>query len=57
MAVCLQTADHRLDSGPSPGLLLDGAEDAAVLAGDVDAERFGYLVAAVALIGIDALDL
>ena len=42
MAVCLHMADHRLDGGPSPELLLDGAEDSALPAEDEDAERLGY---------------
>ena len=57
MALGLHVADHGLDGGAASQFALDGAEDAALLAGDEDAARVGRIVAAVSLVDIGALDL
>jgi hypothetical protein len=49
-------ADHGLDSGTTSELAFDGAEHAALLAGDEDAVRIGRVMTAVALVDIGALD-
>jgi len=53
----LEVADHGLDSGSTSQFALDGAEDAAFLAGDQDAAWILRIVSAVPLIDIGPLDL
>ena len=57
MAFGLHVADHGLDGGAASQFAFDGAEDAALLAGDEDAARIWRVVAAVSLVDIGALDL
>src|SRR5204863_6696577 len=57
VAVGFHVSDHSFDGGAAPQLALDGAEDAALLAGEEDAARIGRIVAAVSLVDIGALDL
>ncbi|KRR01952.1 hypothetical protein CQ10_41300 [Bradyrhizobium valentinum] len=52
--VVLEMADHRLDSGTTPHLAVDGFGDAANLAADPDLEPVGIVVAAIALVALDA---
>ena len=52
MAFLLHVADERLDGGSAAQLSFDGAEDAALLAGDEHPARMRRLVSAVSLIGI-----
>ena len=47
-------ADHRLDGGATPHLATDGFGDTANLAADPDLEPVGIVVAAVALVAVDA---
>ena len=56
MAIRLYVADRRLDGGWAPKYLFDLAVDAALLAGEEDSERLRRVVAAVALVGVDAFD-
>ena len=53
----LEVTDHRLDRGAALHLAADGLGDAADLAGDPDPESVGIVVAAIALVDVDALDL
>ena len=57
MACGLHVSDHRLDGRAAPELALDLAVYTTLLAGEVDPERSGRVVAAVALVGVDPLDL
>lgn len=57
VAVGLEVADDGLDAGASLELALDDAKDAAFLAGAVDPQRFGRVVAAIPLVDVDAPDL
>jgi hypothetical protein len=57
MALSFHMADHGLDSGTASQFALDGAEHAALLAGDEDAVSVRRVVAAVSLVDISALDL
>src|SRR4051812_48501820 len=52
--VVLEMADHRLDGGATPHLAADGFGDAANLAADPDLEPVGIVVAAIALVAVDA---
>ena len=52
MAFGLHVADHGLDGGAAAQFALDGAEHAALLAGDEDAVWVGGVVAAVSLVDI-----
>jgi hypothetical protein len=52
--VVLEMADHRLDGGATPHLAADGFGDTANLAADPDLEPVGIVVAAVALVAVDA---
>ena len=52
--VVLEMADHRLDGGATPHLAADGFGDAANLAADPDLDPVGIVVAAVALVAVDA---
>ena len=52
--VVLEMADHRLDGGTTPHLAADGFGDAANLAADPDLEPVGIVVAAIALVAVDA---
>ncbi len=49
--------DHGLDGGSAPQLLLDLTKDAALLAGAIDAQGLGRVVADIALVDIGPLDL
>ena len=53
--VVLEMADHGLDGRPAPHLAADGFGDAADLAGDPDPEPVGIVVAAIALVTMDAV--
>ena len=53
----LEVTDHRLDRGAALHLAADGLGDAADLAGDPDPESVGIVVAAIALVDVDALNL
>lgn len=57
MAIGLEVSDDGLDGGAAPEFLFDLAMDAAPLAGTVDPERIGRLVALIALVDVDAADL
>ena len=57
MAVGLEVTDNGLDSPAATEFPLDGAEDAALLARAEHAERLGRIVAALAFVDVDALDL
>ena len=50
-------ADDGFDSGPAPQLLLDLAVGAAPLAGAVDAQGLGRVVADIAVVNVGLLDL
>jgi len=50
-------ADDGFDGGPTPEFLLDLAVDTALLPGAIDPVRLRRVVAAVALVDLDALDL
>lgn len=52
----LHVSDDGLDGGTAAQLALDGAEDAALLAGDEDAAGILRFVAAASLIDINPLD-
>src|SRR5277367_755029 len=52
--VVLEMADHGLDGGPTPHLAADGFGDTADLAADPDLESIGIVVAAIALVAVDA---
>lgn len=52
--VVLEMADHRLDGGATPHLATDRFGDTANLAADPDLEPVGIVVAAVALVAVDA---
>src|SRR3954464_5499983 len=52
--VVLEMADHRLDVGAMPHLAADGFGDTANLAADPDLEPVGIVVAAIALVAVDA---
>ena len=52
--VILEMADHRLDSGATPHLAADDLGDPAGLAADPDLEPIGIVVAAIALVAVDA---
>jgi hypothetical protein len=52
----LQVSDDGLNGGAAPQLALDDAEDAALLAGDVDTAGILRVVAAVSLVDIGPLD-
>ena len=56
MTLGLHMADHRLNGRAASQLALDGAEHAALLAGDKDAVWIRRIVAAVSLVDIGALD-
>ena len=47
-------ADHGLDGGATPHLAADGFGDTANLAADPDLEAVGIVVAAIALVAVDA---
>jgi hypothetical protein len=55
--LCLDVADHRFDGGPPPHLLADRPSDPAHLAGDPDPELVRIVVAPIALVDMDPLDL
>lgn len=57
MAFLLQVADEGFDGGSAAELALDGAEDAAFLAGDEDAPRLRCVMSTVSLVDVDPLDL
>jgi len=57
MAFGLHVSDHGLDGGTASQLAFDGAEHAALLAGDEDTVWVRGVVAAVSLVDIGALDL
>jgi hypothetical protein len=52
--VILEMTDHGLDGGPPPHLAADDLGDPAGLAADPDLEPIGIIVAAVALVAVDA---
>ena len=52
--VVLEMADHRLDGGAPPHLAADDLSDPAGLAADPDLEPIGIVVAAIALVAVDA---
>src|SRR5512133_2406128 len=52
--VVLEMADHRLDGSATPHLATDGLGDTANLAADPDLEPVGIVVAAIALVAVDA---
>jgi hypothetical protein len=54
--VALEIADHRLDSGARPYLAADGFGDTTDLTTDPDLEAIGIVVAAIALVAVDAVD-
>ena len=57
MAVCLAMADHRFDCRAAPEFLFDLAMHPALLAGAEDPHGFRRLVADIALVHVDPLDL
>ncbi len=57
MAVGFAVTDDGLDGRAPPQFASDLAVDAALLAGLEDSERFGCVVALVALVDVGALDL
>ena len=57
VAFFLHVADERLDGGAPTQLSFDGAEDAALLAGDEHPARMRRLVSAVSLVDIGPFDL
>ena len=57
MAVGFAVSDDGLDGRSPAQLLLDLAVDAALLAGPEDPERLGRVVALIALVHVDPLDL
>lgn len=52
----LQMSDDGLDGGATAQLALDGAEDAALLAGDEDATGILCVVAAISFVDVGPLD-
>ena len=52
--VVLEMADHRFDGGATPHLAADGFGDTAHLAADPDLKPVGIVVAAIALVAVDA---
>jgi hypothetical protein len=54
--IVLEMADHGLDGGSASHLAADGFGDTADLAADPDLETVGTVVAAIALIVVDAAD-
>jgi hypothetical protein len=54
MAVGFEMSDHGFDGGAASQFAFDDAVDAALLAGDEDAVGVFGVVAAVALVDIDA---
>ena len=54
--VVLEMADHGLDGGATAHLAADGFGDPADLAADPDLEPVGIVVAAIALVAVDAAD-
>lgn len=56
VTIALRVADHRLHGGAASELLLDDAEDAALLARAENAQGVRRAVSAIALIDVDALD-
>ncbi|MFK4495890.1 hypothetical protein ABIF86_000181 [Bradyrhizobium japonicum] len=56
MSLGFEVSDDGLNGGAAAQLALDGAEDAALLAGDEDAAGILRVVAAVALVDIGPLD-
>jgi hypothetical protein len=52
--VVLEMATHGFESGATPHLAPDGLGDAADLAADPDLETVGIVVAAIALVAVDA---
>ena len=57
VALLFHVADEGFDGGAPPQLSFDGAEDAALLAGDEDVARLGRIVTAVSLVDVDPFDL
>jgi hypothetical protein len=54
--IVLEMADHGLDGRSASYLAADGLGDAADLAGDPDLEPVRMVVAAIALVAMDAAD-
>src|SRR6478672_9262102 len=52
--VVFEMADHGLNGGATPHLAADGFGDTAHLAADPDLEPVGIVVAAIALVAVDA---
>ena len=53
----LEMADHGLDGGPASHLAADGFGDTTDLTADPDLEAVGIVVAAIALVAVDAAHL
>src|SRR5712671_8237392 len=54
--IVLEMADHGFDGGATAHLATDGFGDPADLAADPDLEPVGIVVAAIALVAVDAAD-